>query len=173
VETIIEEGRGKQADLEGQAGSELPDDLPWGEAAFVGIGPGQVEVELIERNLGHELGAAGESFQVEELVFDEAVDGFDVGLVGVGGGGDAFVLGAEEGDGGGKVGARAVGLPFANELAAVVGLPGEVAQVHAAALKMGLDALGEELAGRGGTARGVSDELQATAHLAGGVLHGG
>jgi hypothetical protein len=43
----------------------------------VGIGTSQVEVELIERNLGQALGAAAEGLQVEELVFDEAVDGLE------------------------------------------------------------------------------------------------
>src|SRR3972149_462329 len=123
-ERIIEEGWGKQADVEGEAGSELLDDLPWGETSLVGIGTRQVEVELVEGSLGHELGAAAERFQVEELVFDEAMDGLDITLVGVGAGRDALMLGAEEGDGGGEVRTRAVGLELADELAAVVGLPG-------------------------------------------------
>jgi len=93
----------------------------------VRVGARQVEVERVERNLGHELGAAAEGFQVIELVLDEAVDGFDVTLVGVGGGRDAVVLRAEVSDGGGEVGARAVGLEFADELAAVVGLPRPIA----------------------------------------------
>jgi len=170
VETIIEEGRGKQAEAEGEAGGELLDDLPWGKTSLVGIGPSQVEVELVEGDLGHELGAAAESFQVEELVFDEAMDGLDLTLVGVGAGRNALMLGAEVSDGGGKVRTRAVGLERADELAAVVGLPGDIAQVDAAALQVSLDALGEEFAGLSGAARGVSEELQATAHLAGGVL---
>jgi hypothetical protein len=41
------------------------------------VGASQVEVELIQRSLGQELGPAGKGFQVEELIFDEAVDGFD------------------------------------------------------------------------------------------------
>jgi len=173
VETIVEEGRRKQAEAEGEAGSELLDDLPWGKTSLVGIGASQVEVELVEGNLGHELGAAAESFQVEELVFDEAVDGLDIALIGVGAGRDALVLGAEEGDGGGEVGARAVGLEFADEFAAVVGLPGDIAQVDAAALQVSLDALGEQGAGLGRALGSVSEELQATAHLAGGVLDEG
>jgi hypothetical protein len=120
VETIIEEGGRKQADAEGEAGSELLNDLPRGETSFMGIGASQVEVELVERSLGHELGATAEAFQVEELVFDKAVDGFDVGLIGVSGGRDALVLGAEESDGGGEMGTRAVGLELTDELAAVM-----------------------------------------------------
>jgi hypothetical protein len=64
VETMIEEGGRKQADAEGEAGSELVDDLPWGEVSLVGIGASQVEVELVEGSLGHELSAAAESSQV-------------------------------------------------------------------------------------------------------------
>ncbi|MGD0326107.1 MAG: hypothetical protein ABSD45_20480, partial [Terriglobia bacterium] len=30
VETVIQEGRGKQAEFKGEAGIELVDDLPWG-----------------------------------------------------------------------------------------------------------------------------------------------
>jgi hypothetical protein len=77
VETMIEEGGRKQADAEGEAGSELLDDLPWRETSLMRVGASQVEVELIQRSLGQELGAAAEGFQVEELIFDEAVDGFD------------------------------------------------------------------------------------------------
>ena len=118
------------------------------------VGPGEVEVELVKRSLGEEVGTAGEGFDFEELVFDEAVNGFDVALVGVSARGDALVLGAEESDGAWETIAGAVGLEFANEFAAVVGLPSEVAEVDAAALEMGLDAVGKELAGPFGTALG-------------------
>src|SRR3972149_6124257 len=104
METIVEEGGGKQAEVEGEAGVELLDDLPRATASLVGVGSAAVEVELIEGSLGQELGAAGESFQVKELVFDEAVHGLDVTLVGVSGGRDAVVLGAEEGGGAGGTG---------------------------------------------------------------------
>src|SRR3972149_5728105 len=117
METIVEEGGGKQAEVEGEAGVELLDDLPRATASFVGVGSDEGEVELIEGSLGQELGAAGESFQVVELVLDQAVDGFDVTLVGVSGGRDANVLGAEEGDGAGEAGARAGFLHIPDELA--------------------------------------------------------
>ena len=54
------------------------------------------------------------------------MDGFDVALVGVGGGRDALMLGAEESDGAGEAGAGAIGFEGADELAAVIGLPDEV-----------------------------------------------
>jgi hypothetical protein len=43
----------------------------------------QVEVELIGLRLGEEFTAAGEGFQIEELIFDQAVNGFDIALIGV------------------------------------------------------------------------------------------
>ncbi|MGA9055814.1 MAG: hypothetical protein WB763_04815, partial [Terriglobia bacterium] len=42
VETVIQEGRGKQAEFKGEAGIELVDDLPWGETSLMGIGTSQV-----------------------------------------------------------------------------------------------------------------------------------
>lgn len=68
------------------------DDLPGSEVLLVGVGAGEVEVELIGETFGEEVAAAGERFQVEELVFDEAMNGFDVALEGVGGGRNADVL---------------------------------------------------------------------------------
>jgi len=133
IETIVEEDGGKQAQLERRAGSEPLDDLPGAQVLFVGVGPHQIEVKLVEGSLGQEVGAVGERFQVEELIFDEAVNGFDIGLIGVGGGRDALVLRAEAGDGLGKAGAGAVVLQLADELSAVVGLPDQVLQIDAAA----------------------------------------
>jgi hypothetical protein len=42
-------------------------------------------------DFGEEVTAAGEVFEVEELVFFEAMDGLDVALVGVGGGWDTHM----------------------------------------------------------------------------------
>ena len=103
VETIIEEDGRKQAEIDREAGIDLLDDLPWGEASLVRVGSGQVEVELIDRHLGQEVGAIFERFQIEELVFDETVDGFDIALIGVSGRGDALMSRAEVSDGGGEV----------------------------------------------------------------------
>lgn len=101
------------------------------------------------------------------------MDGFDVALVGVSGRGNADMLGAEVGDGGGEVGSGAVGLQLTDELGTVVGLPSEGLEVDATALEMNLDALGEERTGLGGAAGSKGEELQAGADLAGGVLDGG
>jgi len=82
VETIVEEDGGKQTEVEGEAEIEMVKDLTGAEVSFVGIGTSEIEVEQVEGSFGQEVGGAGERFHVEELIFDEAVDGFDVGLVG-------------------------------------------------------------------------------------------
>ncbi len=67
----------------------------------------------------------------------------------------------------------AVAIEAADELAAVVGLPDQVAERNAAALKMLLYAGGKDSAGSGGTALSESPKQQAAAYVAGGVLDGG
>jgi len=71
---------------------ELLDDLPRAEVLFVGVGTDQVEVKLEGESLGEEIATTGERFQVKELIFDEAVNGFPIALEGVSGGRDANVL---------------------------------------------------------------------------------
>lgn len=78
--------------MERPAGLEWLDDLPGAEVLFVGIGTDEVEVELVGKGFGEKVSAAGERFEVEELIFDEAVNGFHVALKGVRGGRDAKVL---------------------------------------------------------------------------------
>ena len=152
VETIIEEDRGKQACIKREAGVKLVNDLPGREIFFMGIGSGQIEIELIERRLGHEFGAMAESFQIKEFIFDEAMDGFDIALISVSAGRDALVLGTEVSDGGGEAGARTIFLKLADKFPSVVSLPGEVSQVDAATLQVGLDALSKQDAGGRGSA---------------------
>ena len=92
VQVIIQEDRWKQAELEGPARLELLDDLAGAEILCVGIGTSAIEVELVSESFGKEIAATVERFQVEELIFDEAVDGFDIALEGVSGRGDADML---------------------------------------------------------------------------------
>jgi len=87
---IIQEDRWKQAELEGPARFELFDDLPGAEVLFVGVGAGEVEVELVGEGLARKSPRLVN--EIEELIFDEAVDGFDIALEGVSGGRDADVL---------------------------------------------------------------------------------
>jgi len=70
LETIIQEDWRKQAEAEGEAGSEWVDDLPRGKPSLVRVGPSQVEVELVEGSLGQEVGAILKALQVEAFIFD-------------------------------------------------------------------------------------------------------
>ena len=71
---------------------ELLDDLPRAEVLLVGVGADEVEVDLVGEGFGEEVAAAVERFQVEELIFDQTVNGFDVALEGVSSGRDADML---------------------------------------------------------------------------------
>ena len=133
--------------MEGRARSEALDDLPGAQIFFVGVGADEIEVELIGVGLSEEVAAAGEVFNVEELVFFEAMNGFDIALVGVSGRGDAHVLAAAESI-----------REIAFELAAIVGLPDQIAERDAVAIQMLLDAGGEDGAGRGAASFGEGPE---------------
>ena len=67
------------------------------------LGRTKIEVELIGLGLGEEFAAAGEGFQIEELIFDQPMHGFDIALVGVGSGRDAHVLAVAQGGGHGQI----------------------------------------------------------------------
>ena len=69
---VIEENRGKQAELERRARSEPLNDLPRAEIFFVRVGAHQIEVQLIGVHFAEEVAAAGEVFEIEEFVFFEA-----------------------------------------------------------------------------------------------------
>src|ERR1700735_439882 len=84
VEVVIQDDGRKQAEFEGRARSEAFDDLPGSLKFLVGVGPGEIEVELVSMDFGQEVAAVLEVFQIEELVFFETVDGFDVALDSVG-----------------------------------------------------------------------------------------
>jgi len=92
---------------------------------FVGVRSDEVEVELVGVGLGEEIAAAGEIFQIEELIFFEAMNGFDIALVGVPRRADADVLAVTED-------LRKV--PF--KLATIVGLPDQIAEADAVAIQM-------------------------------------
>lgn len=148
--------------MERRARSEPLDDLPRALIFFVGVGAHEIEVELVGVHLGEKIAAAGEIFQIEELVFFEAVNGFHVALVGVRGGRDAHVLAVPEGLG---------EIPL--ELSTVVGLPDQIAERDTVAIQMLLNA-GSENGARGSAALlRKSPEQQAAADVAGGVLNDG
>src|SRR5258708_40374092 len=90
------------------------------------------------------------------------MNGFDVALVSVRGGWDAHMLTVAES-------CREI----AFELAAVVGLPDQIAQRDSVAVQMLLDTGSEDRAGSGAAFFGEGPEQQPAAHIAGGVLNGG
>ena len=97
--------------------SKAFDDQPGAQIVFVRVGAHEIEVKLVGVGFGEKIAAAGEIFQVEELVFFEAMDGFDVALVGVSGRRDAHVLAVAESR-----------RKRAFELTAIVGLPDQIAE---------------------------------------------
>jgi hypothetical protein len=94
--------------------------------------------------------------------FFEAMNGLDITLVGVGRGRDGHVLAGAESPG-----------EIAFELTASVGLPDQIAQRDAVAIKVPLNVGGEDGADCGAATLGESPEEQAAAHVAGGVLDDG
>jgi hypothetical protein len=80
-------------------------------------------------------------FQVVALVFDEAVNSFDIARVSGSGGRNALMLTVAEG--GGEAGTGSVVLELAEEFADVIGLPSEVAELDAATGQMRLNTGGE------------------------------
>jgi hypothetical protein len=125
----------------------------------VRVGPGEVEVQLVGVYFRQELAATGEVFQIEELVFFETMHGFDIALISVRGRRDAHVLAVAE---------RFWKVAF--ELAAVIGLPDQIAQRDAVAIQMLLDARSEHRAGRSTARLRERPEQQAAADFPSGVL---
>src|ERR1700723_932327 len=112
VQVIIQENRWKKTKLERPAGLELLDDLPGAEVLFVRVGTDKVEVELIGKGFGEKVSPARERFQIEELIFNQAVNGFHIALEGVSGGGDengVAVALSGGGTGGGSAGEEGAG----------------------------------------------------------------
>lgn len=89
----------------------------------MGVGPYEVEVELVGVHFGEEVAATRELFQIEKLVFFEAVHRFHIALISVRGGWDAHMLAVAQGFG-----------KIAFELTAVIRLPDQIAQRNAAAI---------------------------------------
>lgn len=134
VRVVIQEDGRKQAQFQARGWNEPLDDLPGTLIFFVGVGPHQVEIGLTGVCLGQKVAAAGEIFQVEELVFFQAVRGLDVILVGMRSGRNAYVLTAPQFRG--KAGGLSGGIVAANEFRAVIGMPDQIAQRDAPALQM-------------------------------------
>lgn len=97
---------------------------------------------LVGGDLAPEVGGAGGGFAGEELILDKAVNGFDITLPSVALGRDITVVGAQ----GAHRGGQGLFVLIFQELATVVGLPGQAGEVHAIA--------GEMFGQKGGVALG-------------------
>src|SRR5690242_8543898 len=76
------------------------EDLEGAQPFLAAVGTDEIEVVPVSGDLAPEVGRTGEGLAIKELVFDEAVDGFDIALPGVALGRDVTVSGAEGADGG-------------------------------------------------------------------------
>jgi hypothetical protein len=94
---------------------------------FAAVFAPEIEVTPTGADLVPELRAVGEVFAVEELVFEQAVDGLDIALPGVALGRDGRVTGSQRPHGGGQA---AFFFVF-QKLAAVVGLPSDAPRIDA------------------------------------------
>ena len=103
---------------------------------FGGVGAQQVELELVQGGFGEKLAAAPEPFQVEELILDEPVQGFHIALIGMSGGRDADMLAVAQGA---RKSRGTTGLVVAaDELAPIIGLPDQVAEIDSGASQVAL-----------------------------------
>jgi len=136
---------------------------------LVGIRSREIEIELVGLRLGEEFTATGEGFQIEELIFDQTMHGFDIALIGMGRGWDAQVLAVAQRCG--EARAMALRIVAADEFAAVVGLPGQVAQVHSPTIQVLLNASGEDGAGRRRAFLREGPEQQTATNFPRRVLH--
>jgi hypothetical protein len=126
-----------QAELKRRARSEPLDDLPGSQNFFARVGPSEIEIKPLGVDLGEELAPTGEGFKIEALIFLQPMHGFDAAVVGVGGDRDADGLAVTEGFG-----------EVTLEIAAVVGLPHQIAREDPAAIQVTLYPRGEDGAGR-------------------------
>jgi hypothetical protein len=138
--TPVEEGsgQGRSAGLE-----DLERALP----LFTAVGADEVEVVPVAGDLSPEVRRAGEGLAVKELIFDQAVNGFDIALPGVAFGGYVAVIGAQGADGGGQ----ALLVLVLEELRTIVGLPDQGGEIQAVAGEVNGELFGQE----GGVGLGV------------------
>lgn len=159
-----------QGDLAGSFGVALGDDVPWGLVFFTGVLAGDIEPPVVDGGFVQEVNAAVEGFDLVELILDQAVDGFDVGLPAMGArrnevvGTSGVVV-----DGAGEV-AVVAGVPATDELRSVVGLPAARVQPGSPVGQMSQQHLGEEGGAVDGPFLGVGDEHQAAGDIPGRVL---
>ena len=96
---LSEVERAPVEECSGQGRSGSQKDLERALPFLAAIGPDEIEVVPVGGDLGPEVLGAGEGFAVEELVFHEAMDGFDIALPVVALGRDVTVIGVQGSDG--------------------------------------------------------------------------
>lgn len=133
---------------------------------FAAVRADQVEVVPVGGDLGPEVSQATEGFSVEELIFDEAVDGFDVALPGKALGWDVTVVRTQSAYRGGQ----ALLLFVFQKLRAIIGLPDQAAQIDSVAGQVNGELFGQEGGVGFGQFVGVTGEAGAGDRLAGGIL---
>ncbi len=100
---------------------------------------------LIGLCFGEEFAATGEGFQIKEFIFDQAMHRLHIALISVRRGRDAEMLAIAQS--GREAGAMTLRIVAADEFAAVVGLPSQIAQVDAPTIQVLLNASREDGAG--------------------------
>src|SRR5713101_3653078 len=107
-------------------------DLPWCLVFLVTILSGDVEPKIVSCGFGQKVSPRTEVFDFIELIFDQAVHGFDVGLPAVGARRDGVMTEAAHLSDRLSKSAIGFGLPVTDELAAIIGLEARVLELHAA-----------------------------------------
>jgi hypothetical protein len=133
---------------------------------FAPVGADQIKIMPVGGDLVPEVGGAGEGFTVEELILDEAMDGFDVALPGIAFRRDVTVIGPQSAHGRGQ----ALFLFVFEELRAVIGLPDQACQIDTMAGQVNGKLFGQEGGVGFGQFVGIAGEAGATNRFAGSIL---
>src|SRR4030095_13271327 len=107
---------------------------------FGSVGTNEVKVTPVGGGFGKEFGAGPKVFTIEEFIFDQAVDGFDVALPGVTFRWNEAVIRSQSAYGGRQAALFFVFL----ELAAVVGLPDQGLEIDSVRGQMSAELFGQE-----------------------------
>ena len=169
-EELIQEHWGQGDNLRKDRRVPVVDDLPGGLVAFGAVGPGDIEPEGIGGSLRQEVLPGGERFHLIQLIFNQAVGRFQIGLPGVGPWRDGLMREAGHRFDRAGEGAVVASIPGADEFAAVIRLDAAALQADTALLEVRQQTLRKEGGIGQGALLGVGEELEAADDLAGGIL---
>jgi len=176
----IEKSGVPEGDARIDLGSPLAQQFQRAAIAFIAIFTSDVEVAPVVPGLVEEVISGLEFFSVEELVFAEAMDGFDIAVVGMSGRGNEGMGHGSLLDGGFKPvrgtplregGGALIATPLV--LGAVVRLEADLSEAHAASGQVIHHPLGEETGQGSGAFLGVIGEGEAGTDFPGSVLDNG